>query len=719
MSSRVTSRRVAALAVAASALATVISGALAPAAIAAPSTTTAITTATKATAVAATTSWFVDPRTPAQRLAEVPVPGNPKAVRGKARETQAIYRTRAGALAVPMRFAFGHEVAQGQALTVEGRGLYARTLTASRKVQLRQLAASLSNASSVRCEGYADYAGSAKKAKAVARQRAVKVCRHLAKANRGLRTSIAGYGSTRPAVVGGAPRQRELNRRVVVEMTGARQSQVPTVPSVPQRQVPGAPVLDHVTGVDQGVRYGFEAPASDGGAPITGYEVSTGDGWTAVRPLLGRRVARTACRGGCGEELIHAYLTGLTPGTTVNLQVRALNAMGPGTGSNTLSATVFGRPSAPTNLSVVGGDGTLATTFGKPERDGGSAVTSYDVSYDGGETWSAATIGSSAPYTVTRSGLDNGTTYDVRVRAANSWGHGPAASAQALVATVPGAPNLEQPELDGTSAEVVFARPESDGGSPIISYRLSIDGGQTWRYFPFTDIAPLVYRTTVTGLTYGVTYDVRVRAFNARGDGTVSNSRLVTPVTVPAAPSNVVATGNGAAVTLTFTPPTSDGGSSVTGYEVKSDDGDWTAATLDDTRIVLANQAWGTHVYQLRAVNGAGTSASATSNPVELIEPSPVAYRSEYYYSGGQVWTYVYYRTVPGALRYEAQLDGGTWVPISLRANWVTEQMGQVPDPVCEEINCTGDRTIRVRAVTSDGLGKPGNAFPVTYYILG
>ena len=103
---------------------------------------------------------------------------------------------------------------------------------------------------------------------------------------------------------------------------------------------------------------------------------------------------------------------------------------------------------------------------------------------------------------------------------------------------------------------------------------------------------------------------------------------------------------------------------------------------------------------------------------MELVEPGPRAYRADYYYYDGQLWTFVFYTTVPGALSYEAQLDGGDWLPITIHADWGTEQYGSVQDPVCGATACTGERTIRVRAVTADGPGNPGNSFPVTYYAV-
>lgn len=238
------------------------------------------------------------------------------------------------------------------------------------------------------------------------------------------------------------------------------------------------------------------------------------------------------------------------------------------------------------------------------------------------------------------------------------------------------------------------------------------DGGETWRPFLFTDIEPFVYATTVTGLSYGESYDVQVRAFNDRGRGPASATRTVTPVTVPDAPTDVVATADGSTVTIAFDAPSFDGGTAITGYQVRVDDGDWADAVLDGNQIVLGGQTWGTHVYQVRAVNVVGTSPGATSNQVVLTEPTPMAYRSEYYYSGGQVWTYVYYRTVPGALRYEAQLDGGDWLPITVEADWITEQTGSRRRPGLRGHRPHGRPDRRGASGDRGRTGQPGRLLP-------
>jgi len=77
---------------------------------------------------------------------------------------------------------------------------------------------------------------------------------------------------------------------------------------------PGAPEDLTATPGDSGVALSWAAPASDGGSPITGYEVSKDDGasWTGV-------------------ELNTSYtFTGLINGMTYTFKVRAVNSKGPG-----------------------------------------------------------------------------------------------------------------------------------------------------------------------------------------------------------------------------------------------------------------------------------------------------------------------------------------------------------------------------------------------------
>lgn len=430
------SRRATAVAVVAG-LSTALAGVFVPVAVGAPSTHQPSAPASSAPAsaqasAAKSSSWFTDPRTPEQRRAQIAVPENPRKYKGRIQETRAVYRTRDGDLAVPMRFAFGHRVQQGQALTLDGEGLFvvnSTELTAVAQTQVRRTAAALPDAASVRCEGYADYAGDASRNRALSQARAARVCDALVSHNPGLQASSVGYGGDRPAIVGGTSKVRDLNRRVVVEMLSTRATPTvvpappaevpaepvapaapevapapapapspsprptptptatPTVVPTPQAKVPGPPVLEQVYGWGRSVFYEFSPPSFDGGSPITGYEVSTGAGWAPVVSEQHSRVAaRTACRGVCGS-LLSGVLHDMLPGSLVTLRVRAVNSVGAGAPSVAASTQLPTFPSTPTVVSAVAAvDKSVTITF-TVASDGGAAITSYEVRDGSAGSW--------------------------------------------------------------------------------------------------------------------------------------------------------------------------------------------------------------------------------------------------------------------------------------------------------------------------------------------
>jgi titin len=317
----------------------------------------------------------------------------------------------------------------------------------------------------------------------------------------------------------------------------------------------------------------FSAPESDGGSPVTGYEYSTDGGatWHAASPT------------GSGPYTLE--ISGLANGTTYKTEVRALNMVGDGPASNMREATPEAAatvPGAPVLSSAVAGDESVTLTFSAPESDGGSPITGYEYSTDGGATWHAASPTGSGPYTLEISGLANGTTYKTEVRAVNMVGDGPASNMrEATPATVPEEPTLLSAVAHDESATLEFSAPESDGGSPITGYEYSTDGGATWQAASPTGTGP--YTLEISGLANGTTYTVAVRADNAVGPSELSNSEEVTPEApeeeapeeeeeeeiVPAAP--VITSGSAVGhdanweITLDFTTPM-DSGTPITGY---------------------------------------------------------------------------------------------------------------------------------------------------------
>ncbi len=80
---------------------------------------------------------------------------------------------------------------------------------------------------------------------------------------------------------------------------------------------------------------------------------------------------------------------------------------------------------------------------------------------------------------------------------------------------VPGAPTGIVVTPASTTASVVFAAPAFTGGT-LTNYKYSLNGGSTWTTrSPAAITSPL----SITGLTTATTYNLKLRAVNATGDG--------------------------------------------------------------------------------------------------------------------------------------------------------------------------------------------------------
>ena len=195
-------------------------------------------------------------------------------------------------------------------------------------------------------------------------------------------------------------------------------------------------------------------------------------------------------------------------------------------------------PSAPSINSITAADGSLSVAYTGAASNGGASITNYDYSIDDGVNWvTPSTPSTTNPLVIT--GLTNGTTYPVKIRARNSAGAGTASAAvngtPAGAVTVPGAPTIATVTPGDGQLSVAFTAPGSNGGAPITNYDYSIDNGVNW-------VTPSTPSTTspllITGLTNGTTYPVKIRARNSAGAGTASNGVSGTPAAAPSSPSD-------------------------------------------------------------------------------------------------------------------------------------------------------------------------------------
>ena len=157
-----------------------------------------------------------------------------------------------------------------------------------------------------------------------------------------------------------------------------------------------------------------------------------------------------------------------------------------------------------------------------------------------------------------------------------------------------------------------FTAPVNDGGSTITSYTVTSSPGSLQATGSSSPI-------TVTGLTNGTAYTFTVEATNSAGGSPTSTTSPsvtpVAPVTVPDAPTNIVAVvGNGEA-TVSFTAPTNDGGATITSYTVTSSPGGLTA-TGSSSPITVTGLTNGTaYTFTVTATNSAGGSPTSITSP--------------------------------------------------------------------------------------------------------
>ncbi len=189
---------------------------------------------------------------------------------------------------------------------------------------------------------------------------------------------------------------------------------------------------------------------------------------------------------------------------------------------------IVGPPSAPRNLGATSLDDSIDLTWDPPLSDGGAPITGYTIRHlsTPHQVWVEVAI-ASTDTSFTLAGLDNGTPYDIQVRASNSEGDsGWSEEITDAPRTVPSRPRSLDLSVGDERATASWREPSDDGGSAVTGYRLRWrTGTEDWR---FADTTTTTY--TATGLSNDETYEFQVRARNLAGDGNWSAAETVVPV---------------------------------------------------------------------------------------------------------------------------------------------------------------------------------------------
>jgi RHS repeat-associated protein len=414
--------------------------------------------------------------------------------------------------------------------------------------------------------------------------------------------------------------------------------------------VPAAPTVVAATAANTAAVVSWTAPTSSGGSPITGYTVTASPG------------SFTATTTGATT----ATVTGLTNGTAYTFTVKATNAIGSSTASSASAAVT----PVLANVANTAEGGTVGTTVTASNSGGGSGDAFGIVARGTGATLTFASGAAAHGGLGYSMGMTSGTATFM------GWTTYNATSIAVRMYYNPGTalPSQLTRLLDIRNATGTAARIELSTGNQLF---VQNNAGTTLKTFPTVLSANTWYRielaisVSATAATINSAYYLKdnptpVDAAYSTTTGNTGTANLtavqigddsgatwngtsffddiaVQPGTtsyigspVPAAPTAVSAAPRNASAIVSWTAPTSTGGSPITGYTVTSSPGGFTAATTGSTAATVTGLSNGTaYTFTVTATNANGTGpASSASTAVTPSSTATTTITTTYGYDG-------------------------------------------------------------------------------------
>ncbi|QLH08830.1 hypothetical protein DSQ19_04450 [Candidatus Nitrosotenuis sp. DW1] len=500
--------------------------------------------------------------------------------------------------------------------------------------------------------------------------------------------------------------------------TSASSSEVSATPtSTSSGTNPGAPTgLTAVPASPTQVNLSWSAPSNNGGYQITGYRIEYRVGSSSYTTLVSNT-------GSLSTAYSH---TGLTTGQVYIYRVFTITSFGTSVQPSTeavaqpQSSSALTVPGAPTGLTAVPVSPTQVNlSWTTPSNNGGSAISGYKIeSKSGSGSYSVLVSNTASTSTIySHTGLVTGTVYTYKVSAVNSIGTGTTSSEVSATptssssATVPSAPtSLIATSVSSTQNNLSWSAPSNNGGYQITGYKIEYRIGSGSYSVLVSNTASTSTAYSHTGLSAGQTYVYRVSAINSIGTSSASAESSTTPSSsnTPSAPTGFTAvTASPTQVNLSWSPPSNNGGSAITGYkiEVKKGTGSYetlvanTASTA--TSFIHTGLTKGTiYYYRVSAINSVGTgpSSDASATPKETTAPALTAIAVSP--------TSITLSWVPPSQTYKQQITGYK----------IDEKIG--PDAYKTISENTGS-TVTTYSITGLTTGKPHTYVVSAFFTLG
>ena len=417
--------------------------------------------------------------------------------------------------------------------------------------------------------------------------------------------------------------------------TSNEDSDTPTASST--AMVPTPPSNLTATKISQTqINLAWVAPTDNGGELVTGYKIEEKVG-TGTYSVI---VAHT------GNTNTAYSRTGLTAGQTYTYRVSAINSVGASNTSNEASATQTLNvvPNAPTGLQAISASPTqINLSWNPPSNNGGPSVTNYKIEFRIG-SGSYSTLANTAATSYSHTGLTTGTTYTYRVSAINSVGTSATSNeASAVPAKTLTPTGLTATAVSPTQINLSWIAPSETYGQSITGYKIErvIAAGT---YVTVVENTGKATTYSVTGLTTGTKYTFVVSGHFSMGGTARSNEASATPTatstppptpppatTVPNSPSGLAATAvSSTQINLSWTAPSNNGGSTITGYKIEEKNGTGTYSVLvantgnTNTSYSRSGLTTGvTYTYKVSAINSIGTSNPSGEDSATPAAPTP------------------------------------------------------------------------------------------------